>query len=104
MNVAELVGRQGNISPVTNDMNDEGVRNRLFDPVKMEQMFWCRVGPALHSLLVCHFLHNDAKKIASVLAFRKYTGFQRLFFQPGKCVKATLVPCFQQTTLVTLDA
>ena len=67
--VSELGSRQRNVAAIANNMHNQGIRNRLFDPIEIEQMLRGAIGPAAHVLAASHFAHHNSQKISTVFAF-----------------------------------
>src|SRR5205085_1802488 len=75
--VPELSSRKSNISAVTDDVNNQCVRNGLFDSIQVEQMFRRAVCPTIHFLIACDFAHDYPQKIAAVPTLADYFGFDK---------------------------
>src|ERR1700758_1377874 len=103
MNIAQFVGREGDVAAITNDLNDESIRNGFFDAVQMKQMFGSSIGPTLNALLATHLGHDDAQEVSAIAAFRHHLGRDFLFVEARERVETAVVPRFEQAALVGGD-
>src|SRR5215831_19689694 len=100
MDVTQLVGREGNVAAIANDVNDESFGNGFLNAMEMKQMFGSGVGPSLDALLATHLGHDDAQEISAVSAFGQHLGSDFFFVQTRKRVETAVVPGFEQVAFV----
>src|ERR1022692_76868 len=98
--LGKFLPRQGYIPAITDHMNDECVGDVFFNPAYVQQVLRGGFRPSLHPLLATHLLHDDAEKIAAVLALRHYSWLNFRGLKARFCIKPSVVPGIEHPALV----
>src|SRR6266404_122675 len=88
--------RQRHIAPITNDVDDQGIRNLALNFPHVQKVVGRAVCPTFDALLLCDFFHNHATKIARTMAFVDDLLAKQLGVEAGYLEELALKPTTQQ--------
>src|SRR5580765_7255444 len=66
---ADAVERDRHVAPVSDDVNDQRIRQEFLDEREIEQMQWRTLRPSFNALLTSDGLHENAEEITGIPAF-----------------------------------